>query len=211
MTFVWCFSYLLYFRTTNLFSIRLPVAHSNAIQLMLTLKVDIAPLLKSLRQWFCFLIARRYRFRMAWFIRSFENNSRTRPCRREQEIASTRNLSLSQAIDGESFPICLLLHRLINGYGTSKNEEAIENFCLHLGPYYRYRTYYDWLEMKHGVHVHGLTFMRKRAIFGSIYILTYLLLSTMVSFNVSFARLIFSRNVLLLSFYAGCFGWSILW
>ena len=39
VTFVWCFSYLLFFRTTNLFSIRLPVAHSNAIQLMLTLKV----------------------------------------------------------------------------------------------------------------------------------------------------------------------------
>ncbi|CAF4240090.1 unnamed protein product [Rotaria magnacalcarata] len=38
-TFVWCFSYLLYFRTTDLFSIRLPVAHSNAIQLMLTLKL----------------------------------------------------------------------------------------------------------------------------------------------------------------------------
>ncbi len=53
-----------------------------------------------------------------------------------------------------------------------------------LGPYYRYRTYHDWLEMKHGVHIHGLTFMRKRVMFGSIYILTYLLLSTMVSFNV---------------------------
>ncbi len=40
-TFIWCFSYLLFFRTTNLFSIRLPVAHSNAIQLMLTLKVCV--------------------------------------------------------------------------------------------------------------------------------------------------------------------------
>jgi hypothetical protein len=38
--------------------------------------------------------------------------------------------------------------------------------------------------MKHGIHVNGLAFMRKRVIFGSIYILTYLLLSTMVSFNV---------------------------
>jgi hypothetical protein len=38
--------------------------------------------------------------------------------------------------------------------------------------------------MKHGVHVNGLAFMRKRVIFGSIYILTYLLLSTIVSFNV---------------------------
>ncbi|CAF4350503.1 unnamed protein product, partial [Rotaria magnacalcarata] len=37
--------------------------------------------------------------------------------------------------------------------------------------------------MKHGVHIHGLTFMRKRAIFGSIYILAYLLLSALVSFN----------------------------
>lgn len=38
--------------------------------------------------------------------------------------------------------------------------------------------------MKHGIHIHGLAFMRKRVIFGSIYILTYLLLSTIVSFNV---------------------------
>jgi hypothetical protein len=62
---------------------------------------------------------------------------------------------------------------------------SIEYFCfLFLGPYYRYRTYHDWIEMKHGIHVNGLAFMRKRVIFGSIYILTYLLLSTMVSFNV---------------------------
>jgi hypothetical protein len=56
--------------------------------------------------------------------------------------------------------------------------------CFCLGPYYRYRTYHDWLEMKHGVHINGLGFMRKRVIFGSIYIITYLLLSTVVSFNV---------------------------
>jgi hypothetical protein len=57
-----------------------------------------------------------------------------------------------------------------------------------LGPYYRYRTYYDWIEMKHGTHINGLAFMRKRVIFGSIYILTYLLLSTIVSFNVRISR-----------------------
>jgi lysophospholipid acyltransferase 7 len=80
-----------------------------------------------------------------------------------------------------------------------------KRFTSYLGPYFRYRTYYDWLEMKHGVHVHGLTFMRKRAIFGSIYILTYLLLSTMVSFNV---RLIHRRlnmfHVYMLDFFP-CF------
>jgi len=43
--------------------------------------------------------------------------------------------------------------------------------------------------MKHGVHINGLAFMRKRAIFGSIYILTYLLLSAMVSFNVRLSNL----------------------
>lgn len=73
--------------------------------------------------------------------------------------------------------------------------EENQNFsfvCFFLGPYYRYRTYSDWLEMKHGVHIHGLTFMRNRAIFGSIYILTYLLLSTVVSFSVNFiVRLFF--------------------
>jgi lysophospholipid acyltransferase 7 len=41
VTFVWCFTYLLFFRTTNWFSIQSPAAHSNAIQLMLTLKVRL--------------------------------------------------------------------------------------------------------------------------------------------------------------------------
>lgn len=75
-TFVWCFSYLLFFRTTNLFSIELPVAHSNAIQLMLTLKVcdDNWSLNNDLP---LVVLARRYCFWMAWFLHTLENYSRT--------------------------------------------------------------------------------------------------------------------------------------
>jgi len=51
------------------------------------------------------------------------------------------------------------------------------------GPYFRYRTYYDWLEMKHGKHINGLLFIKKRAMFASVYIVAYLLLSTFVSFK----------------------------
>ncbi len=39
LSFLWCFGYLLFFRLTHYFSIPRPVAHANAVQLLLTLKV----------------------------------------------------------------------------------------------------------------------------------------------------------------------------
>ena len=235
MTFVWCFSYLLFFRTTNLFSIRLPVAHSNAIQLMLTLKVGCCG------RWQCY------------FPRSWVSLQSFRPCLSFDATVSTMimfsrssSASLSNGMIRTSAwkrsenkamlrrvrnciykrPISRWSHRQCEFFNMltvtlaywrvkctdpSVWDETVERISLHLGPYYRYRTFYDWLEMKHGVHVHGLTFMRKRAIFGSIYILTYLLLATMVSFNVRLVLFHLSCGTWLLSLSSGCLGWSILW
>ncbi|CAF3379385.1 unnamed protein product [Rotaria socialis] len=146
-TFVWCFSYLLYFRTTDLFSIRLPVAHSNAIQLMLTLKlVGIA------YEW-------------------HDSYTRLKTIRAQHKTDESEKLHLQD------------MYLSVKPSTIRVFQYAYCYIGLLTGPYYRYRTYHDWLEMKHGVHIHGLTFMRKRAIFGSIYILAYLLLSALVSFN----------------------------
>ncbi|CAF2993644.1 unnamed protein product [Rotaria sp. Silwood2] len=159
-TFIWCFSYLLFFRTTNLFSIQLPVAHSNAIQLMLTLKlVSVA---------------------FEWH----DSYLRLKTIRTQTNADESEKLHLQDMYLSVK-PSTLRIFQYAYCY-----------IGLLTGPYYRYRTYHDWLEMKHGVHIHGLTFMRKRVIFGSIYILTYLLLSTMVSFNVIIFTE-YSRNNLL--------------
>ena len=40
-SFVWCFGYLGFFRTTEWFNIAAPPGHVNAVQLFLTLRVDI--------------------------------------------------------------------------------------------------------------------------------------------------------------------------
>ncbi|CAF3740763.1 unnamed protein product [Adineta steineri] len=146
-TFIWCFSYLLFFRTMDFFSMRLPVSHSNAIQLMLTLKlVGIA-------------------------FERHDSYIRLKTIRKQTHADESEKLQLQDK------------YLSVKVSTISVFQYAYCYIGLLTGPYYRYRTYHDWLEMKHGVHINGLAFMRKRVIFGSIYILTYLLLSTIVSFN----------------------------
>lgn len=45
ISFIWCFSYLLFFRMTNYFGLPKPLAYANAVQLILTLKVLINELI----------------------------------------------------------------------------------------------------------------------------------------------------------------------
>lgn len=56
------------------------------------------------------------------------------------------------------------------------------------GPYFKYRTYRDWLEMKHGNKIDTFKHIIKRARTLPFIIIGYLVLSKFVSFKVKKIR-----------------------
>jgi lysophospholipid acyltransferase 7 len=158
-SFLWCFSYLLFFRTTHLFGLPTPVPYANAVQLVLTLKsVGLA----------------------------FEvQDSHTRRKKLQELEKSTRSSG-----DGESKAQLEKL-RLENEYlsiDASFLDILFYSYChfgILTGPYFRFRTYYDWLHNSGYVNeIDSLYFLVRRGMPLPLMIALFLFLSKYISFQV---------------------------
>lgn len=61
------------------------------------------------------------------------------------------------------------------------------------GPYFKFRTYADWLNIKNFKNVNSINFMKKRGRMAPFIIIIFLILTKIVSFQVIFFKLLKSK------------------
>ena len=120
-SFIWCFGYILFFRTTTYFGLPTIPPHANAIQLLLTLKL----------------------VGMAFEVHdTYEIQQKEATVMQKEEKAS------------------LALQREFQQVNDSMKDMVSYCYCyigILTGPYYKYRTYLDWLNDKNSSNINTLT------------------------------------------------------
>lgn len=156
-SFIWCFGYLVFFRTTTYFGFSYPVQFANAVQLLLTLKS----------------IGLAFEVHDTWLRKKTVEKLAAEETLTEEETTKMDKLKLEMEFSSlnpkPSFLSMFLYSYCYIGFLT--------------GPYYKYRTYHDWLNTKYNKNVKTLSFMISRGKTLPIIVITYLIVSRIASFK----------------------------
>jgi len=174
-SFIWCFGYLLFFRTTTYFGIEKPVQFANAVQLILTLKaIGVG-----------FEIHDTYMRKKNLFKLNTQLTN---------EINTNKEKTENYTDEGDLFTKekqQIEKLELEIEFFSLDSKLSFLDLCLYCychvgiltGPYFKYRTYYDWLNMKYNKNISVMSFVLKRSKTLPFIIVAFIIVSKFASFS----------------------------
>ncbi|CAF0874634.1 unnamed protein product [Brachionus calyciflorus] len=168
-SFVWCFGYLFLFRTIYFFGLSKPVPYANAVQLILTLKcVGLA-----------FEIHDSYNRKKQFYVLNESKNLNQKNS--QEKLNNESNTENDEKLEQ------IKLNMEFRSIEPNFIHTILYSYCyigILTGPYFKYRTYHDWLnETYSSDNIDVFCFMKKRGRIVPFIIIGFLILSKFVSFN----------------------------